>query len=137
MPARYADAVTAAFDDDLDTVTGLRALRALERDESVPPGARFEAFAHLDQLLGLDLARDIGKPAATPRLPEGASARLEARARAREARDWADCDLLRDELAAMGVTVTDTPEGQAWTVRLSPIPPHRAPGAAAGRPFPG
>ncbi len=117
MPRSYADAVTAAFDDDLDTPAGLRALRALERDEAVPPGARFEAFAHLDQLLGLDLARDIGKPDPAPRLPDGAAARLEARARAREAGDWPVADRLRDELAALGVAVTDTPSGQAWTVR--------------------
>jgi cysteinyl-tRNA synthetase len=62
MPRGYADAVRSAFDDDLDTPAALRALRGLERDEAVQPGARFEAFAHLDQLLGLDLARDIGKP---------------------------------------------------------------------------
>ena len=117
MPSRYADAVTAAFDDDLDTPAGLRALRELERDESVPPGARFEAFAHLDQLLGLDLARDIGKPDPAPLLPDGAADRLAARALAREASDWAAADRLRDELAALGVTVTDTPAGQAWTVR--------------------
>jgi cysteinyl-tRNA synthetase len=117
MPRSYAGAVTAAFDDDLDTPAGLRALRALERDESVPPGARFEAFAHLDQLLGLDLARDIGKPDPAPVLPDGAAVRLEARARAREASDWPAADRLRDELAALGVTVTDTPSGQAWTVR--------------------
>jgi len=131
MPSRYTDAVIAAFDDDLDTPAGLRTLRALERDESVPPGARFEGFAHLDQLLGLDLARDVGKPAVAPPLPDGASALLEARARAREARDWPASDRLRDDLAAMGVTVTDTPEGQAWAVRLCPIAPHRAAGLAA------
>lgn len=117
MPRSYTDAVTAAFDNDLDTPAGLRALRALERDESVPPGARFEAFAHLDQLLGLDLARDIGKSGAAPVLPSGAAERLEARARAREASDWTAADRLRDELAALGVTVTDTPSGQAWSVR--------------------
>jgi cysteinyl-tRNA synthetase len=117
MPRSYAGAVTAAFDDDLDTPAALRALRALERDEAVPPGARFEAFAHLDQLLGLELARDVGKPEAAPVLPAGAADRLEARARAREAGDWAAADRLRDELAASGVTVTDTPAGQAWTVR--------------------
>ena len=133
MPSRYTDAVTAAFDNDLDTATGLRTLRALERDESVPPGARFEAFAHLDQLLGLDLARDVGKPTAAPRLPEGAADLLEARARARGARDWPASDRLRDELTAMGVTVTDTPEGQAWAVRLRPIPPQGGRGIARGR----
>ncbi|HEY2442310.1 MAG TPA: cysteine--tRNA ligase [Streptosporangiaceae bacterium] len=62
MPAGYADAFTAAFDDDLDTPAALRELRALERDEAVPAGAKFEAFAHLDQLIGLDLAREVGKP---------------------------------------------------------------------------
>jgi cysteinyl-tRNA synthetase len=135
MPSRYTDAVTAAFDNDLDTPAGLRALRALERDESVPPGARFEAFAHLDQLLGLDLARDVGKPTVAPQLPGGASALLEARARAREARDWPASDRLRDELAAVGVTVTDTPEGQAWAVRLCPIPPPaNIPSSASGFP---
>jgi cysteinyl-tRNA synthetase len=62
MPAGYADAFTAAFDDDLDTPAALRELRALERDEAVPAGAKFETFAHLDRLLGLDLARDVGRP---------------------------------------------------------------------------
>jgi len=62
MPRDHVAAIVAAFEDDLDTPAALAALRALERDESVPPGARFEAFAYLDQLLGLDLARDVGKP---------------------------------------------------------------------------
>jgi hypothetical protein len=33
----------------------------LAANEAVPPGARFEAFAHLDRLLGLDLASEVGK----------------------------------------------------------------------------
>ncbi|HEY3954289.1 MAG TPA: cysteine--tRNA ligase [Streptosporangiaceae bacterium] len=116
MPARYADAAMAAFEDDLDTPAALRELRALERDPDVPPGAKFETFAHTDQLFGLDVARDVGKPPVTPELPAGAAGLLEARAKARAARDWATSDRLRDDLAAMSVTVTDTPEGQAWAV---------------------
>ena len=57
----YADAVAGAFDDDLDTPAALTGLRAMEADEAAPPGARFETFAFLDRLLGLDLARDVGK----------------------------------------------------------------------------
>jgi cysteinyl-tRNA synthetase len=117
MPPRYADAVLAAFEDDLDTPAALRELRALERDAEVPPGAKFETFAHTDQLLGLDVARDVGKPPVTPELPPGAADLLEARAKARAARDWATSDRLRDELAAISVAVTDTPEGQTWAVR--------------------
>ena len=61
MPARYADAITAAFEDDLDTVAALGQLRMLADDGDVSPGARFETFAAADRLLGLDLARDIGR----------------------------------------------------------------------------
>jgi len=64
MSPRYAEAVTAAFEDDLDTPAALRQLDALEADEDVPAGAKFETFAALDRLLGLDLARDIGKVSA-------------------------------------------------------------------------
>jgi cysteinyl-tRNA synthetase len=68
--------IAAAFDDDLDTPAALRSLRQLEKDRNVPPGSKFESFAHADQLLGLDLARDIGRTPAQPPLPEGAQPRL-------------------------------------------------------------
>ncbi len=61
MSRRYADAITAAFTDGLDTPTALRELAALADDASVPDGVKFETFAAADRLLGLDLARDIGR----------------------------------------------------------------------------
>jgi hypothetical protein len=57
----YADEVTGAVEDDLDTPAALRHLQALEADNAVSPGAKFETFAYLDLLLGLDLAREIGR----------------------------------------------------------------------------
>ncbi len=125
MSRQHADAVVAAFDSDLDTPAAMRELRALEKDPAVTPGAKFETFAYLDQLFGLDLARDIGKITGSAAagavtgagLPAGAAALLEARAAARREADWVVSDRLRDQLAAMGVTVSDTPDGQAWTVR--------------------
>jgi cyanophycinase-like exopeptidase len=42
------------------------------------------------------------------------TALLELRAAARQARDYATSDLVRDRLAAAGVEVRDTPEGPAW-----------------------
>ncbi|MEV7908533.1 CysS/YqeB C-terminal domain-containing protein, partial [Streptomyces anulatus] len=104
--------IEAAFDDDLDTPLALRLLRELERDDAIAPGSRFEAFLHLDQVLGLDLSIDIGR---LPSLPPGASELLEQRLRARGAGDWATSDRLRDELATLGVRVSDTPEGQTWS----------------------
>lgn len=60
MSAEYLRHVLAAFDDDLGTPAALDMLRALAGDNDVAPGSKFETFAYLDRLLGLDLARDVG-----------------------------------------------------------------------------
>ncbi|HEY1621852.1 MAG TPA: hypothetical protein VGG25_29805 [Streptosporangiaceae bacterium] len=60
ISAAYRARVTAAFDNDLDVPGALAELAELAADDEVPQGARFETFAHLDQLLGLDLAREVG-----------------------------------------------------------------------------
>ena len=60
MCAQYTGDVLSAFDDDLDTPAALRALRALAGDGQIPPGSKFESFAYLDQLFGLDLASEVG-----------------------------------------------------------------------------
>ena len=117
MCAQVTDQIAAAFDDDLDTPAALRALRRLEHDREIPPGSKFESFAHADQLLGLDLAREVGRAPVRPLLPDGAQQRLAARQAARAAADWVTADRLRDELAALGVSVSDTAAGQEWTVR--------------------
>jgi cysteinyl-tRNA synthetase len=57
----HAAEVTGAFDNDLFTPGALVTLRALAASAQIPPGAKFETFAHLDQLLGLDLAREVGR----------------------------------------------------------------------------
>jgi cysteinyl-tRNA synthetase len=116
MSAEYVGDFAAAFDDDLDTPAALRVLRNLEKDTEIPPGAKFETFAHADHLLGLDVARDIGREPAPRPLPDDAADLLEARAAARAAADWPRADRLRDQLGTLGVAVTDTPAGQTWTV---------------------
>ncbi|MGO9083549.1 MAG: cysteine--tRNA ligase [Streptosporangiaceae bacterium] len=117
MPAQYAADIAAALDDDLDTPAALRLLRALERDATVPDGAKFETFAHFDRVLAVDLARDVGRPRPAAELPAGAGELLSERAAARDHKDWAAADRLRDELAALGVAVTDTREGQQWALQ--------------------
>ena len=68
---------------------------------------------------GVDALRDFDRVLAVideqpAELPEGAQALLDQRAAARSAREWSASDRLRDELAAMGVAVEDTPDGQRW-----------------------
>ena len=112
MCAGYSGEVLDAFDDDLDTPRALQALRRLEKDAELPGGCKFETFAWADRLLGLDLVRDVGRARPTAALPAGAQELLDARAAARAGKDFAASDRLRDELAALGVAVRDTPAGQ-------------------------
>jgi cysteinyl-tRNA synthetase len=122
--AEYWSRITSALDDDLDTPAALRALRELARDSEIPMGSKFETFAAADRVLALDLVSLVGKPRPAPLLPDGADTKLAERAAARERKDFAAADRLRDDLAELGVNVRDTPDGQAWTV------------APAGRPGP-
>jgi cysteinyl-tRNA synthetase len=114
--AEYWSRITSALDDDLDTPAALRALRELAKDSEIPMGSKFETFVAADRILGLDLVSLVGQPRSAPSLPDGADAKLAERAAARERKDFATADRLRDDLADLGVNVRDTPDGQAWTV---------------------
>lgn len=61
MAAEHVRRAMAALDDDLGTPAALRVLHELEADDSVPAGAKFESFLHLDHVLALDLPAEIGK----------------------------------------------------------------------------
>jgi len=110
--AGYEERFWAAVQDDLDTPRALAVLAELEGDETMPPAARFTSVASFDRLLGLDLAGAAGGA-----LPEGAEALIARREEARAARDFATADRLRDQLARLGVEVTDTRTGPAWRLR--------------------
>jgi cysteinyl-tRNA synthetase len=116
MCADYWSAFTSALDDDLDTPAALRTLRELAKDPQIPAGSKFETFAAADRVLGLDLVSLVGRPRARAELPAGAEQKLAERAAARARKDFGASDRLRAELAAMGVAVADTADGQTWTV---------------------
>ena len=101
----------AAIADDLDLPAAMALVAELLRSRL--HGARkARLLRQWDLVLGLDL--DRAAPALD--MPPGARALLDARANARAARDFTASDRLRDDLAAMGVAVTDTPDGQRWRV---------------------
>jgi hypothetical protein len=61
MNGDYLREVFTALEDDLDTPAALDRLRTLSSDGNAAPGSKFETFAYLDRVLGLDLAREIGR----------------------------------------------------------------------------
>ena len=103
--------VMELLDDDLDTARSILVLREFERDHGVQDGAKFETFASLDRFFGLDLARQVGQ-VSTLALPAEAVDLLAQRRQARADKQWAASDVFRDQLAAIGVIVTDTAHGQ-------------------------
>jgi len=128
VPALLAgarEAFGSALDDDLAISPALAALfdlvrdlnrRIADRTLSTTDAARaLAALRDLDAVLGI-------LPDAVDVLAAEEAALLEARAAARAARDWAASDRLRGELAAAGILVEDTRDGQRW----------RRPGAAGG-----
>ena len=83
-----------------------------------------------------ELDRGPGCPGATSsaRMRPGGpvAAMLEARVAARAARDWARSDELRDALAAAGIVVEDTRDGQRWRTDGAPMADLTSRNATAG-----
>jgi cysteinyl-tRNA synthetase len=107
----------AALDDDLNVSAALASVfdlvreanrRIADRSLSTADAGRIGArLRDLDAVLAV-------LPDAGEDLPPEAARLLEDRETARAGRDWAASDRLRDELAAIGVLVEDTRDGQRW-----------------------
>jgi cysteinyl-tRNA synthetase len=101
---RFRDAVA----NDLDMPTAVRVVNDLDRTADVPPGEKRALLASWDRVLGLDLEREAE---AGWRPGDDVRRLLADRDAAREARDYATSDRIRDELQSMGLEVMDTAEG--------------------------
>ena len=109
----YAERFRNAIADDLDFPTAMALVSELLHSE-IAVGARAALLLDWDRVLGLDLGRAPSADAGE--LPEGAARLLEQRELARAAKDYASSDRLREQLAEMGVMVTDSRDGQKWKV---------------------
>jgi cysteinyl-tRNA synthetase len=113
--AGYRSSFVAAISEDLGLPAALAIAHAVAGADDLSPPQRRALLLDFDRVLGLGL--DAPPEAENAELPEGAAELLEQRAAARSARDYATSDRLRDELAAVGVEVRDTPNGQVATLR--------------------
>ncbi|MEP7040407.1 MAG: cysteine--tRNA ligase [Chloroflexota bacterium] len=107
--ARFAGVIS----EDLGMPAALAVAHGVASANDLSPAQQRALLLDFDRVLGLSLdAPAEGKASA---LPEGAAELLERRAAVRAAKDWAESDRLRGDLAAMGVEVRDTPGGQVAT----------------------
>ena len=111
--AHLAD-FTEAVNDDLNIPRAFAALFGLVRDTNVHGGGPvLSVFRRMDEVLGVIF---FGK-AAKAEVPPEIQALLDQRAEARKAKNWAESDRLRDEIAAAGWAVKDSKDGQTVTPR--------------------
>lgn len=118
---RATDQFDAALDDDLNLPEGMgvfftavrEANRLLDAGSVTEKGRQWlvQLVDHVDDVLGvLPLLARERESELHPEEQE----LLDRRAAARAARQWAESDALRDELARRGILVEDTPQGQRW-----------------------
>ena len=112
----------AALYDDLDAPRALSVLWSIFADSSLSVALRAELIAQLGLVLGLGLA---GVQAQAAELSPELAHLVEARERARAARDFTRADELRQELLAHGVVIEDGPGGPVTrrALRAHPSPP--------------
>lgn len=113
--AGYRARCAAAMADDLATPRALAVAHEIASAADLGPGEKRALLVDLDRVLGVDVTATDASVRAE--LPPGAAELLERRAAARAARDFVASDALRDELAALGIEVRDTPAGQETTIR--------------------
>jgi cysteinyl-tRNA synthetase len=113
-------AVMAALEDDLNTPRAYAELFSLGQQlESAPAAERGRIKGELlaaGHLLGFLKADPEAwfQGAADPAFKARVEGLIDARARARAARDWRIADRIRDDLATLGVEVMDGPDGATW-----------------------
>jgi len=108
-----------AMDDDFATPAALDVVfgavrdgnAALDRGDTAAAASALAAVVELTSALGLDVEpRSAGEGLDADRV----EALVAQRASARQDRDFARADAIRDELSAMGVALEDTPTGTEW-----------------------
>ena len=105
---QYIKEFESALNEDLDTNKALQLLRNLEKDDLVKNEDKYQTIIKFDEILGLDLAKDVKKIEITPEI----NSILEQRQTARNNKNWQLSDELRDKLKILGIEVKDTENGQ-------------------------
>ena len=95
-----------SINDDLNLPRAMAVIQEMLKSD-LPSADKHATILDFDQVLGLGLDQ-VDKP---QEIPPTVQKLVEARRRAREAKNWAESDRLRDEIQGFGYTVKDTREG--------------------------
>ena len=112
--AAFKDQFCRAMDDDLNTADAISALFDLARylNSAEKENWALEMFEYsIGFLRELGGVLGIFGRSSEDTIPEEAKALIAERKAAREAKDWAKSDEIRDQLLSMGIEVADTRQG--------------------------
>ena len=117
---KYKEQFEAAMDDDFNTADAISVIYELVRFSNIAVKAGVskeyaekiqDMLDHLCGVLGVaELKEDAVSDEETAKIEE----LIAKRAEAKKAKDFATADAIRDELAAMGITIKDTRQGVQW-----------------------
>ncbi|MCK5125394.1 MAG: cysteine--tRNA ligase [candidate division Zixibacteria bacterium] len=110
-----------ALDDDLNMSEAFGVvfnfIRDINRLKAKDKLSKSEATAVLETIAGFDSVFDLRKKEDAS-LDSDIEAMIQARIDARDSKNWAEADRIRDELQAQGIILEDTPGGTKWKREL-------------------
>jgi cysteinyl-tRNA synthetase len=104
----YRERFWEAIANDLNTPVALAVAWEVIRSTDLEPADKYALLVDFDDVLGLDIEQ-AERPEAD--IDDEVAALLDERQRARAEKDFGTADRIRDELAARGLDIVDTPEG--------------------------
>jgi len=111
IKARFRDVLA----DDLNAPRAMAVVWEVARSDTLAEVDRRDLLRAFDTVLGLRLAEGpVGVASEEWEQDPQIDGMLAERQTARDAKDWATADRIRDELVTMKIEIVDTPEGPRW-----------------------
>ncbi|MDY4211085.1 MAG: cysteine--tRNA ligase [Treponema sp.] len=117
----YLDSFKADLENDLATPQSLSRLQVAVKDNELKAEDALFLIKKMDSVLALDLLKEAessGTPDAELNSTDPEAAQIEQlllqRTQAKKDKDFALADKIRDDLAAKGIIIVDTPTGPTW-----------------------
>ncbi|MFA5249594.1 MAG: cysteine--tRNA ligase [Candidatus Paceibacterota bacterium] len=99
-----------AINDDLNMPQALAAAWEVVKDKELSKGEKYALLTDFDKVFGLDLDKVETKK--EEEVPEEIKKLVDLRGQARQQKNWAESDRIRDQIKTLGYEVEDTPQGQ-------------------------
>ena len=121
--AAYRQNFIDAVGNDINTAQGLTVLYDMLKDKTISDATKRAIAGDFDKVLALDLLSGKKEEPKAPAVEEivipeedmWIVALIEERKAAKKAKDFARADQIRNDLAAKGITLIDTPQGTKYT----------------------